>query len=47
MLPKTRSGKILRRVLRKVAMGHERELGDVSTLADPGCVEQLVAWRGK
>jgi len=45
-LPKTRSGKIMRRVLRKIAAKAEHELGDVSTLADPGVVEQLVALRG-
>jgi hypothetical protein len=45
-LPKTRSGKIMRRVLRKIAAKAEHELGDVSTLADPAVVEQLVALRG-
>lgn len=45
-LPKTRSGKIMRRVLRKIAAKAEHELGDVSTLADPNVVEQLVALRG-
>lgn len=45
-LPKTRSGKIMRRVLRKIAAKAEHELGDVSTLADPSVVEQLVALRG-
>ncbi|KAF6258777.1 acetyl-CoA synthetase [Scenedesmus sp. NREL 46B-D3] len=45
-LPKTRSGKIMRRVLRKIAAKQEDELGDVSTLADPLVVEQLVALRG-
>eukprot|EP00879_Flechtneria_rotunda_P010550 GHRR01011030.1.p1 GENE.GHRR01011030.1~~GHRR01011030.1.p1 ORF type:complete len:632 (+),score=174.59 GHRR01011030.1:389-2284(+) len=44
-LPKTRSGKIMRRVLRKIAAKEEHELGDVSTLADPGVVQQLVALR--
>ncbi|XP_057680686.1 acetyl-coenzyme A synthetase, cytoplasmic isoform X2 [Corythoichthys intestinalis] len=39
-LPKTRSGKIMRRVLRKIASG-ERDLGDISTLADSSVVEQL------
>uniref|UniRef100_A0A8C6T748 Acetyl-coenzyme A synthetase n=1 Tax=Neogobius melanostomus TaxID=47308 RepID=A0A8C6T748_9GOBI len=39
-LPKTRSGKIMRRVLRKIASG-ERELGDISTLADSSVVEHL------
>ncbi len=41
-LPKTRSGKIMRRILRKIANGQMDELGDVSTLADPEVVEQLV-----
>jgi len=45
-LPKTRSGKIMRRVLRKIATHQESELGDVSTLADPGVVKQLVELRG-
>ena len=42
-LPKTRSGKIMRRILRKVAAGIYDDLGDVSTLADPSVVEQLVS----
>ena len=42
-LPKTRSGKIMRRVLRKVAAGEEDSIGDTSTLADPDCVGPLVA----
>jgi len=46
-LPKTRSGKILRRLLRKVAANELEQLGDVSTLADPSVVEALVASRGK
>ena len=41
-LPKTRSGKIMRRILRKVAADDYGELGDTSTLADPGVVEDLV-----
>ncbi|MGE3175074.1 MAG: acetate--CoA ligase [Planctomycetota bacterium] len=41
-LPKTRSGKIMRRILRKVAEGHYDQLGDISTLADPGVVEAIV-----
>ena len=41
-LPKTRSGKIMRRLLRKIAEGHTEDLGDVSTLADPTVVEELV-----
>jgi acetyl-CoA synthetase len=44
-LPKTRSGKIMRRILRKIAAGETDALGDVSTLADPGVVEVLVAER--
>ena len=41
-LPKTRSGKIMRRILRKIAEGDVSNLGDTSTLADPGVVEELV-----
>ena len=41
-LPKTRSGKIMRRILRKVASGEFDDLGDTSTLADPGVVEDLI-----
>jgi acetyl-CoA synthetase len=41
-LPKTRSGKIMRRILRKIAENDVGNLGDVSTLADPGVVEDLV-----
>jgi acetyl-CoA synthetase len=41
-LPKTRSGKIMRRILRKVAENDFNNLGDISTLADPGVVEQLI-----
>jgi acetyl-CoA synthetase len=44
-LPKTRSGKIMRRVLRKIAAHAEHELGDTSTLADPGVVDHLVSTR--
>ena len=44
-LPKTRSGKIMRRVLRKIAEGDVSSLGDTSTLADPGVVDDLVANR--
>lgn len=43
-LPKTRSGKIMRRVLRKVAL-NDRDVGDTSTLADEGIVEALFANR--
>ena len=45
-LPKTRSGKIMRRILRKIAEGETGSLGDTSTLADPGVVEALVQGRG-
>ena len=41
-LPKTRSGKIMRRVLRKIASGDIDNLGDISTLADPSIVNQLI-----
>lgn len=44
-LPKTRSGKIMRRILRKIAAGETSDLGDTTTLADPGVVELLVAAR--
>jgi acetyl-CoA synthetase len=44
-LPKTRSGKIMRRILRKIAEGDVTNLGDTSTLADPTVVEDLVANR--
>jgi acetyl-CoA synthetase len=44
-LPKTRSGKIMRRILRKIAEGKTDELGDTSTLADPSVVENLVKTR--
>ena len=42
MLPKTRSGKIMRRILRKIAEGDTSNLGDTSTLADPGVVDTLL-----
>jgi len=45
-LPKTRSGKIMRRILRKIAEGQTGGFGDISTLADPAVVEALVAARG-
>jgi len=41
-LPKTRSGKIMRRILRKIAHGQTEDLGDTSTLADPSVVDNLV-----
>ncbi|VBB43175.1 acetyl-CoA synthetase [uncultured Desulfatiglans sp.] len=44
-LPKTRSGKIMRRILRKIAQGQLDELGDTSTLADPSVVDNLVKER--
>ena len=44
-LPKTRSGKIMRRILRKIAENDFSNLGDTSTLADPGVVEDLVEQR--
>ncbi len=44
-LPKTRSGKIMRRILRKIAANETDALGDTSTLADPGVVEDLVKSR--
>ena len=44
-LPKTRSGKIMRRILRKVAADDYGELGDTSTLADPGVVDELIEHR--
>ena len=42
-LPKTRSGKIMRRILRKVAEGQPENVGDVTTLADPTVVEDIIA----
>ena len=44
-LPKTRSGKIMRRILRKIAEDEPSSLGDTSTLADPAVVDDLVAHR--
>ncbi len=44
-LPKTRSGKIMRRILRKIAEGDLSNLGDISTLADPAVVDSLVEGR--
>jgi len=41
-LPKTRSGKIMRRILRKILAGEEDQLGDTSTLADPSVVEKII-----
>ncbi len=44
-LPKTRSGKIMRRILRKIACNEHDALGDTTTLADPDVVEKLVRGR--
>ena len=44
-LPKTRSGKIMRRILRKIAANEHENLGDTTTLADPSVVESLVSNR--
>ena len=44
-LPKTGSGKIMRRILRKIAWGQVEEFGDTSTLADPSVVDSLVRER--
>ena len=44
-LPKTRSGKIMRRILRKIAANEHDSLGDTSTLADPSVVEDLIEYR--
>jgi acetyl-CoA synthetase len=41
-LPKTRSGKIMRRILRKIAEDDFKNLGDISTLADPSVVDNLI-----
>lgn len=41
-LPKTRSGKIMRRILRKILQGEEKELGDTSTLSNPDAVDKLI-----
>ena len=40
-LPKTRSGKIMRRILRKIAEGELENLGDITTLLDPNVVEEI------
>lgn len=42
-LPMTRSGKIMRRILRKIVAGESDSLGDTSTLADPSVVDALIA----
>jgi acetyl-CoA synthetase len=41
-LPKTRSGKIMRRILRKIAEGDTTNLGDTTTLLDPAVVEDII-----
>ena len=46
-LPKTRSGKVMRRILRKIAANDLENLGDTSTLADPSVVDALIANRRK
>jgi acetyl-CoA synthetase len=46
-LPKTRSGKIMRRILRKIAEKNTDNLGDITTLADPSVVEALIKGRGE
>ena len=46
-LPKTRSGKIMRRILKKIAANDIGDLGDTSTLADPSVVEDLVENRAQ
>ncbi|MBP9884470.1 MAG: acetyl-coenzyme A synthetase, partial [Chitinophagales bacterium] len=40
-LPKTRSGKIMRRILRKIAEGHTEQIGDISTLLNPEVVDEI------
>ena len=47
LLPKTRSGKIMRRILRKIAEKNTDNLGDITTLADPKVVENLIKGRGQ
>ncbi|MCA1905247.1 MAG: hypothetical protein LDL11_01500, partial [Desulfarculus sp.] len=46
-LPKTRSGKIMRRILRKMASNEMDQLGDTSTLADPGVIQTLIEMKDK
>ena len=41
-LPKTRSGKIMRRILKKIAQNETDDLGDISTLADPSVIKSLI-----
>jgi acetyl-CoA synthetase len=45
-LPKTRSGKIMRRILRKIAEGEPENVGDVTTLADPAVVQDIIVGAG-
>ena len=42
-LPKTRSGKIMRRILRKIAHNETKNLGDISTLSDPNIVKKIIS----
>jgi acetyl-CoA synthetase len=44
-LPKTRSGKIMRRILRKIAEGELASMGDTTTLLDPTVVDEIIAGR--
>ena len=46
-LPKTRSGKIMRRILRKIANNEFENLGDTTTLADPSIVKELIKNRNE
>ncbi|MBM3418366.1 MAG: acetyl-coenzyme A synthetase, partial [Bacteroidetes bacterium] len=46
-LPKTRSGKIMRRILRKIAEGETQNLGDTTTLLDSGVVEEILRGKAK
>ena len=46
-LPKTRSGKIMRRILRNIAAGKHDDMGDITTLADPSIVDVLIAKRAE
>ena len=46
-LPKTRSGKIMRRILRKIASNEHDQLGELSTLADPSVVQKLIESKQK
>merc|ERR1711964_375165 len=41
-LPKTRSGKIMRRIMRKILAGEEDQLGDITTLSDPSVVDKII-----